>query len=390
MSVAERAAHRALAEGGIVVTTSSPDSAHLVGLRLARRGFPWVADFRDPWVRRMSFDPPTGAHRMIQESLESRVVRTADRVVVTSEATRVDFLARYPRLDPSHIVCIPNGYDEEDFPTESPTPDPEFSIVHSGQLNPERPISALLDHLDAFFSLRPAARAVCRVDLIGPRYREDEIEVRRRGLQGIVRFHDALPHREAVRRLLSARVLLLMEQESERGSLILPGKVFEYLRARRPILGLLPKGAAWDLIGELQAGRSALPSQPGVGGRSWRRCSIPSRRASWIFPGASRRRSAASSDGPWPAGSPRCSTTFSASTGAARRLPAPRPTVPRPNRVHPRSSLCASARSGYCPGAPDLAARGLASQAGSNRPSRLATCSWRPSSAFWRALELGS
>ena len=39
-----------------------------------------------------------------------------------------------------------------------------------------------------------------------------------------------------------------------RGGLILPGKIFEYLRARRPILGLLPSGAAWRLIEELEAG----------------------------------------------------------------------------------------------------------------------------------------
>ncbi len=214
----------------------------------------------------MSFDPPTPAHRKIHESLEARVVRKADRIIVTSENTRDDFLARYPLLDPGRVVCIPNGYDEEDFPREIPPPDPSFSIVHAGQLNPERPIRLLLDHIEAFFSLRPAARAECMVDLIGPRYREDEIEVSMRGLQGTVRFSDALPHREAIGRLLTARVLLLMEQESERGALILPGKVFEYLRARRPILGLLPRGAAWDLITELGAGHCALPSEPGAGG----------------------------------------------------------------------------------------------------------------------------
>lgn len=266
VSTAERASRRALADGGVLLTTSSPDSAHLVGLRLARRGVPWVADFRDPWVRRMSFAPPTLVHRRIQESLERQVVNTADRIIVTSDATREDFLARYPRLEPKRVVCIPNGYDEEDFPKESPPPDPSFLIVHAGQLNPERPISRFLDHLEAFFSLRPAARGECRVELIGPRYREDEEAVSRRGLGDAVQFRDALPHREAIGRLLAARVLLLMEQESARGSLILPGKLFEYLRARRPILGLLPRGAAWDLIEKLRAGQCTLPSDPGSGG----------------------------------------------------------------------------------------------------------------------------
>ena len=32
-----------------VITTSPPESAHGVGMALARRGVPWVADVRDAW-----------------------------------------------------------------------------------------------------------------------------------------------------------------------------------------------------------------------------------------------------------------------------------------------------------------------------------------------------
>lgn len=262
VSTATRAASQALAQGGIVLTTSSPDSAHLVGLTLARRGVPWVADFRDPWVRRMSFNPPTLLHRRLQCRLEARVVRTAARIVVTSDRTREDFLDRYPDLDANRITCIPNGYDEEDFPRDNPPLDSSFLIVHLGQLNPERRIGAFLDHLEGFFAIRPEARQRSRVEMIGPRYREDEVEVERRGFSDTVRFLDPLPHRQAILRLLSARVLLLLEQESDCGGLILPGKTFEYLRSGRPILALVPRGAAWDLITRFDAGRCALPSDP--------------------------------------------------------------------------------------------------------------------------------
>jgi glycosyltransferase involved in cell wall biosynthesis len=250
------------------MTTSSPDSAHLVGLRVpavSRREVAWIADFRDPWVRRMSFAPPSAAHRRIQESLEGKVVRRATRVVTTSEATRQDFLGRYPDCDPRRIVVIPNGYDEDDFPRENVDADPAFLILHMGQLNPERPVGPLLDCIESFLAVRHDARDAIRVDLIGPRYIEDEREVARRGYSTIVRFREGVPHREAVGLLGRARVLLLMEQESDRGALILPGKIFEYLRAGRPILGIVPRGAAWDLITRLGAGSCALPSDP-VGG----------------------------------------------------------------------------------------------------------------------------
>ena len=38
----------------VVLTTSPPQSAHLVGLALARRGLPWIAELRDGWT----FEPP--------------------------------------------------------------------------------------------------------------------------------------------------------------------------------------------------------------------------------------------------------------------------------------------------------------------------------------------
>jgi glycosyltransferase involved in cell wall biosynthesis len=269
---ATRAAARALTDRAVLMTTSSPDSTHLVGLRLARRGVPWVADFRDPWVRRLSFSPPTSLHRRANEAMEKRVVQRAARIIVTSEATRADFLARYGWLDPARILCITNGYDEEDFPASEPPVADRFVLLHLGQLNPERGIGPLLDHLQAFLKMRPGAAEQTTLELVGPHYREDERVVEDRGLAKLVRFEPALPHREAILRLLRARVLVLMEQEGERGGLILPGKTFEYLRARRPILGLLPHGAAWDLLTRLQAGCCCLPSDPPSGGSYLARC----------------------------------------------------------------------------------------------------------------------
>ncbi len=259
---ASAVAGRILAEGGVLLTTSSPDSAHLAGLGIHRPGVGWVADFRDPWVRRMSYAPPTPIHDAIQRSMERRVVNRASRLVVTSGATRDDFIRRYPKLDRDRIAVIPNGYDEEDFPAQAPEPDSEFRILHAGQLNPDRSIEPLLDALDRFFRLRPEAAQRTWVDFIGARYDSHEESARRRVFARRIRFRDPIPHREAVLQLCRARVLLLLEQESERGSLILPGKTFELIRAGRPVLALVPDGAARDLVGELQAGLAAPPTDP--------------------------------------------------------------------------------------------------------------------------------
>jgi len=248
-----------------LLTTSSPDSAHLIGRRLAQRHrLPWIADFRDPWTRRMSFDPPTRWHRARHIALERSVLSRAARVTVTSEATRRDYLERYPELAAEKIAVVTNGFDEADFAACEGIEPPRtpFEILHAGQLNPERPARPLLVGLAAFLAREPAAREVMRVRFLGPCYETDRAAARELGLASVVAFEPARPHAATVAALCRSHLLLLMEQESERGGLILPGKIFEYLRARRPILALVPPGAAEDLVHELGVGRCCRPSDP--------------------------------------------------------------------------------------------------------------------------------
>ncbi len=241
-----------------ILTTSSPDSTHLIGQHLARRWrIPWVADFRDPWVRRLSFAPPTAWHRARHVTLERSILRQASRVTVTAEATRDDYLARYAELPREKVQVITNGYDEEDFAGLSevlPARD-TMQVLHAGQLNPERPARPFLLGLQRFLSRTPHARGRLRVRFLGPCYAGDLAAARQLALSDVVTFEAGRTHREIVSELLRSHLLLLMEQDSERGGLILPGKIFEYLRAERPILALLPPGTAWDLVAGLGAGR---------------------------------------------------------------------------------------------------------------------------------------
>jgi glycosyltransferase involved in cell wall biosynthesis len=246
----------------VLWTTSSPDSAHLVGWHLSRRWrIPWVADFRDPWVERLSFHPPTRWHRAIQYRLEEGVVRRAVAVVLTSQAARDRFAERYPWAG-EKLHVITNGYDEEDFAGfQWDLPRDRFRILHLGQLNPERSLEPLLGPLRALLEAEPEARGRVELLCVGPHYASHEREVRRHGLQDVVRFEDPRPHREAVRLLGTAHLLLLLECEGLRGRQVLPGKTFEYLRSGRPVLALVdPLGDAARLVPELRAGWVHAPS----------------------------------------------------------------------------------------------------------------------------------
>src|SRR5919106_1009586 len=99
-----------------VITSSPPESAHLIGRALRRRGVPWVADVRDAWT----FEPlrpefPTRIQRRLDERLERRWLGGADVVVCVSEPAARDLRAR-GIADP---VLIPNGWEPQLVPTAS-------------------------------------------------------------------------------------------------------------------------------------------------------------------------------------------------------------------------------------------------------------------------------
>jgi len=266
---AYRAARKRIAEGGIdvVVTSSSPDSSHLVGLALKRRTrIPWIADFRDPWTRRISFSAPTRAHEKLHRYLELEVLRGADRIVCTSGKTMEDFIRRYPEVGAGKYHLVYNGYDPEDFAAVEPARPAGpggFVLLHAGLLSHRRTLGPFLEGLKELLRRGREWTRELKAVFIGPVESANIGMVKRAGLEDHVEFAGPLPHREAIGRMLGADCLVLIEAPGSRGGLIIPGKTFEYLACRKPILALVPEGAASELIRELGAGVAVTDGDPG-------------------------------------------------------------------------------------------------------------------------------
>ena len=249
-------------EVSVIYSTSSPDSAHVAALITKRFcSKPWVADFRDPWTERLTFSAPTRLHLAFQRSLEKSVLRNADRVVCTSREIVEDFLSKYPGLDARKFVVITNGFDPDDFAGEVALAE-KFTVSHTGVLTGKRNTFGFLEGLKLFLERRPEARNKMQVLFVGPRDAENEERARTLGLLDVVFFKGPMPHRESVRLQRSSHLLLLIEDESRRGGLIYPAKLFEYAASGRPVLALLPEGAASRFVRELHVGTVSSPSKP--------------------------------------------------------------------------------------------------------------------------------
>ena len=240
-SRARAAASRRLERGDVdaVLSTSPPDSVHLAALGLRRHRVPWVADFRDPWVGLYFRDPPTSWHRRRQAALERRVLDQADRVLVASRTHARDVGSRSgARVDAARLLHLPNGYEPDEAPGGEAAADPEhFTLVFTGTLSQMPETGTLFEALHDLFARRPEARRRIRVRLVGPFDADYADRAMALGLAGIVEFTGPRPHQETRAMQRGADALLLWKPPHT--PTMVPGKLYEYLDAGRPLLALL-------------------------------------------------------------------------------------------------------------------------------------------------------
>ena len=236
-----------------IVTTGPPQSMHLIGLKLSEAtGIPWVADFRDPWTKMFYFKHLglcSWAEKKHHE-LERRVLDGATRVVAVSPLVKEDF----EKMTGTPVELITNGFDESDF-CEEIVPDGFFNITHTGLFaadgNPETLWKVLADKCAEDSSFRDALR----LRLVGKTDSAITESIRQAGLGDNLVDLGYRDHRTAVREQKNASLLILPLRKEPEYRAVLPGKLFEYLASRRPILGIgQTDGAMARIIGDTGSG----------------------------------------------------------------------------------------------------------------------------------------
>lgn len=245
-------------------------TAHAIAHSLARLSHvPWVADFRDPMAQEGY--PPDPATWKSFERIESRTIHRARRSIFTTSGAARTYRLRYPDCA-DRISVIENGYDEEAFanlerPSHMEARAGPFLLLHSGIVYPsERDPAALFAALRA---LREQGRL--RPDKLVIRFRaaiHDELIrdlATRNGVLDVVDIAPLLPYREALAEMMSADGLLVLQASNCNEQI--PAKIYEYLRAKRPILGLAdPAGDTGEALRRMGVDHiAALEDAGGIG-----------------------------------------------------------------------------------------------------------------------------
>ena len=99
-----------------------------------------------------------------------------------------------------------------------------------------------------FLEATPGARDKCRAIFLGPRESENDEAAVSLGLSGVVSFRDTVPHAETLKIERSSHILVLIKHANPLYDGLVPGKLYEYIGLRRPILALAPEGEAAAIV----------------------------------------------------------------------------------------------------------------------------------------------
>jgi hypothetical protein len=226
---------------GIVIATTPPHAAAIAGARIARRlGWPLILDYRDPWTAN---DWPkwrrSATELAIARPIERRLVRTSAARVLNTPAMRKYFERDFPAAPLERNFVVPNGFDAVDA-RASPPGTGAIEIVHAGEIYTGRSLVPVLKAAVALMARHPG-RPI-RVTTYGELPLAERHRIHEAGVEEHVRVLPRIPFVDLFAKLQCAHVLLAIVGDHMLYST--PYKVYDYMAAGRPVLGLAPRGAA--------------------------------------------------------------------------------------------------------------------------------------------------
>lgn len=227
----------------VIWSTFPIATSHLIGLTLHRlTGLPWVADFRDPMLQPAY--PATSLQRKAFAWIEQQAIIRCKTAVFTTHSALDSYRRRFPEILHDKFRVIENGYDEDGFEGalrhDRARGNPgRITLLHSGVLYAEGRNPAAFFEAIAGLKARgcidaASLRVILRATGDDARF---QALASKHGVCDIVCIEPAVPYAQALEEMLAVDGLLVFQGTPFNTQI--PAKIYEYFRARKPILGLV-------------------------------------------------------------------------------------------------------------------------------------------------------
>ena len=238
----------------VIISTGPPHSTHLIAEKLHQKNtVKWLADFRDPWsdlYYNKDFNQLAFAKNK-NKRLEERILRNSDCILTVSNSLKEELEKTAKKVE-----VITNGFDDEFSASNNVILDTKFSISYIGLLPKQSNPKLLFKVLKGLCKESEIFKKDLKLNFIGDISEEVKVEILANKLDENTDFVGYVSHQEAIAYQNKSQVLLLLIPNVKNNKGILTGKLFEYLKAKRPILAIGP--AKGDLAAILQETNSGV------------------------------------------------------------------------------------------------------------------------------------
>lgn len=242
----------------LIFATSPPFSTGIIASSLHKLiAKPYILDYRDDWVGNKLYEIPNGhLWSSLEKRLEYMLVKKASKVITATKESIDLFKHKYPKINEDKYNFLPNGYDPEYFRGNNEidffmknNENQRINFTYTGSLTKERDPSFFLQAVKQVLNEYPIMRDKLRIFFIGfTHYKHKEL-VKALRLSDIIFLMENVSPRETATFLQEETdVCLLFQRESEGGITAIPGKMYEYLASRKPILCMDENGATTSFL----------------------------------------------------------------------------------------------------------------------------------------------
>ncbi len=236
-----------------IMSTSSPITAHIIAHDLKEKyGIPWVADLRDLW----NLNPYINHNALrghFEKRLEMKTFKNVDALTTTTELAKKTLQSIHPT---KKIECVVSGFDPQDFEKTKQTENSEkLTLMYAGSLySGKRDPSILFDAISQLINEEKIDSDKIVVDFYGDETNLAELS-QKYGIKDNVKIHGRITQSEVLQHQMNSDVLLLISWMNESEKMFIPGKVYDCIGCKKPILSIgYNEGSLKDLIDKTNIG----------------------------------------------------------------------------------------------------------------------------------------
>ena len=226
----------------VILSTFSPASVHIVASEISAKHpeLKWVADYRDLWSQNHILSA-RGIFKHFERLIEKRTISNAHHITTVSKPLADELLKFTDCKIPVSVIY--NGYENAQFSAENIKPFQQISkpltIVYTGTIYKGRrdptPLLVALNELEQEGVIN---HGDIKVEFYGSTNHilSEIVECCKAEKWVIIKGH--VPYKESIRIQQNSDFLLFLESNKKDARGVLTGKLFEYLIANKPILGV--------------------------------------------------------------------------------------------------------------------------------------------------------